>query len=277
MPITNYNEIEKFLNLEEGTLSKASSSEEEVNITIPELKVFKPEDFKKYDENRYKEGQDSANNWMLEKAIKEARAEEGLDFEGKTVPNLVKSIKAKYQGEASKGSDERVSELETDISKLKSNIGELQEQLTEKDTTIATIQEEFRNKENMKFINEDILGNIPKKGLPYEKGDAMVIFKSEIESKRTPEGVIQHFKNGELLKNSTTLDPMSTKEVAAMVFKDRIKSPEGGTGAGDSGKEGKLTVDQYTEHQVKKGVTVNSPEFNKGLQEGLKKGNITLE
>ena len=112
------------------------------------------------------------------------------------------------------------------------------------------------------------------------KEDMMLIAKNKLSFDVDEQNRLLVKKNGEVLKNPTTLDPIAPKEAIQSFFNENpqyIKSVDGGRGAGDSGSgSGKTTVEQFIEQKAKEGISHTDPKFIQELTELQKQGLIEM-
>lgn len=207
----------------------------------------------------------------VEIAIKETRKKLGLNFEGKTIDNLIEAVKTKAIEDAKIEPNEQLKAKDKDIETLKSTIQSL---TLEKDNAFNQLKS-FKNET---VVNNTLLSVIPENVI-LPKNDILLIVKNKFTFEPDETGRVIVKKDGEVIKNPTTLDPLQPKDVVGKFFEENptyLKAGDGGSGAGDSGSGGgKMTVDAYVEKAQKEGRNVNEKSFIDELQQKMKDGVVT--
>lgn len=208
----------------------------------------------------------------LEIAIKEQRNALGLEFQGKTMENLIKAVQEKAIQDAKIEPEEKVKNLMKDIETLKSTV---QTVTAEKDQ----LEGSFKSFKMESTVNNTLSSLIPE-NIVLPKEDMMLIVKNKLAFDVDDQNRLLVKKNGEVLKNPTTLDPIAPKDAIQSFFNENpqyIKSVDGGRGAGDSGSgSGKTTVEQFMEQKAKEGISHTDPKFIEELTQLQKDGLIEM-
>lgn len=208
----------------------------------------------------------------IEIAIKEQRNALGLEFQGKTMENLIKAVQEKAIQDAKIEPEEKVKNLMKDIETLKTTI---QSVTTEKEQ----LEGNFKSFKMESTVNNTLSTLIPD-NIVMPKEDMMLIVKNRLGFDVDETNRLLVKKNGEVLKNPTTLDPIAPKEAIQSFFNENpqyIKAVDGGRGAGDSGSGGgKTTVEQFMEQKAKEGVSHTDPKFIEELTQLQKDGLIEM-
>lgn len=264
MAIENLSVIEQTLQLPEGTLKNAIESQDVVKIELPELEVFKKEDYKSRIENLKSDFQLSGKDHF----VKEIKRQYGLEFEGKKAESLVEALKAKALEEANITPDSKVKELQSDIEKLRNN-------LLEKDNLIQNIEQTYKKKEAQTFI-DSTLNKAINVETTIPKEDVLQLLKSKFEID-LEENKIIFKKNGEVLKNEKTLSPKTIEEVMNEFLPTYTKQgATGGKGEGNqTGNRNATSMDLFNEEMKNKSINVGSEAYNRELQTRL--ANKTLK
>ena len=265
MGIVNLKELEGSLNLKEGTLKSAFESETEETIDITNLSIRTIED----DETRTANLKTQFHTAGMEIAVKTARTELGLDFQGKTIDNLLSSYKTQVLGEANVEPSAKIKELTADNDALKLNITGLQTEVNDAKVLFAK-QTTQRSIDNM--INGAIQGD-----LTISKDDAALLFKNKFGTELNDGGKLLISQNGEVMKNTTTLDPVGITDVMSGFLSSYTKKVEGGAGGTDQtggGKEG--TMDAFNKEQLNQGVTIGSQIYNQEMTKRLTAGTLKV-
>lgn len=265
MAIENLTDLEKSLKLDEGTLSKALQSETPVKIELPQLVVRTKDEEDTFIEN-LKTNHFTAAQEIL---IKNTKRDLGLDFEGKNINKLIEVVKAKALEEAKIEPDKKVQELAADKAKLQQNIQELESKFQAK-------EKEFIFKENERKVNDALLSSMNfETAIPTN--DVLTLFKSNFQTDLEGDKVVIK-KNGEVLKNPTTLSPLSPNEVLAEFAKPYLKTAviTGGGGKKDE-PGGKLnSYEAFEKSMTDQNIKPGSAEFIQKMQEAMKSGTLKM-
>ena len=164
----------------------------------------------------------------LEMEVKKHKKNLGLEFEGKGFDKLFEALTEKNKNEFTKEPSEQLASKEKDLQTLKSTIATLQ---SEKESVLS----EFTRYKNKATIRRELESNLPN-NLAFPKEDMILILENRFNP-RMEEGKILYSINGEVAKNTTTLDPLGSKEVLTNFFKENqtyLKGASGGAGGTDS-------------------------------------------
>lgn len=255
--------IEKALKLEEGTLSKAIENEEEVAIELTEDLVIRTKEEEDSFTNNIKTEAKTAG---VEMAIKGVRNDMGLDFEGKTMDNLLGAYKDKVLIDAKDElgePDKKISELNTDLEKVRGN-------LATRDEEITTLKTQMQNSNDNNFIDSQLLALMPD-NLTLSKSDALTLFKSKHVIELGENKALVFKKDGEVMKNETTRDPLPSKDIINSFSTPFLKKAEGGGGGGnDPGDPKGGTMAAFEKEMTDKDINVGSEKFNSELNKRIK-------
>lgn len=208
----------------------------------------------------------------VEIAVKEARTKLGLNFEGKkTLDNLLDAVTAKTLEDAKIEPEQKVKELQKDIETLKGTIGSI---TGERDS----IKTDFHRFKSDSLVNTTIASMIPE-NTTLPKDDMILLLKNKMQFEvNESNAIIVKGSNGEVMKNTTTLDPLQPKEVIQSFFDSHpvyLKGASGGAGGGDSAdNSGKMTTDQFIEKKAKEGISHTDPKFMNEYESLQKQGLI---
>lgn len=270
MAIENIEAVETSLGLDKGTLSTAIESEDKVTIEVPKGKFVDPEthviksneDHETFLTNVRTEAKQAG----VEIAVKEARSASGLEFEGKTIDNLLKAHSDKVLKDANIEPEAKVKELGVDLDSLRDRNTTLQGQLDQ-------MVKDGQVKDNQRKIDSDILGGIPD-NLTLSKGQIMTLLKSDYDITQQ-DGVTVVMQNGEVLKDDNR-SPVKLGDIITKFSAGFAKGNEGGTGGDDTKLKAKAgTLEAFTEAQVDAGNNVGSEAFALALQKAYTDGVIT--
>lgn len=221
MALENITELEQTLGLESGKLQEMIASEEVHKIDLSEKVILNKSIYDERIANIKKE----SSTMALEIAIKEQRNALGLDFQGKTMENLVNAIKTKVESESKIEPEEKFKSLKTDFEKLQENYNAKETEFNAFKTNIERQQDLNEIKgEFTKHIKGDtlvskstIFTEAKEKGYSFEKVDGKIVVKL----------------NGEIQKNKDTLSPITVSDFVNNFSTPYLKTPTGGAGGDD--------------------------------------------
>ena len=262
MALENITELEQTLGLESGKLQEMITSEENHKIDLSTKVIV---DKTIYDE-RIANIKKESSAMALEIAVKEQRNALGLDFQGKTMENLVNAIKSKVESESKIEPEEKFKALKSDFEKLQENYNAKETEFTTFKTNIERQQElnEIKN-EFTKHISGDtlvskstIFTEAKEKGYSFEKEDGKIVVKL----------------NGETQKNKDTLSAISVKEFVTNFSTPYLKTASGGGGGEDEPEGGKAgSFEAFIKEAEKNGwnATKQNEEMAKRIKDGTLK------
>lgn len=272
----NITAIETLLQLEAGTLQGALDNKDEVEITIPEIVAMKKADFdlrlKNEKDQEYKKGK-TAGEEML---IKEAREKHGLTFEGKTIDNLMDAFQKKVVEDNKIQPDERLKEKDKTIKQLRDNLTKIEQDK-------LSLQSQFENEKKTIQVQHAIFSAIPDNAITTTIGrnDILALFTANGYSVDVKEGKHVVSKNGEELKNPTTLVPMELKDVVNQFVTEKgLITSTAGRGAGDEGgasggaKPG--TIEAFDKEMTDKGIKYGEDAYFKEMDSRIKQGTLKV-
>jgi len=269
--IENVKELETKLGLAEGTLQEAIASDEAKSIELPKGSIVDTETHvikTKEDHETFVGNLKEENKKIgVEMAVKEARSSLGLEFEGKTIDNLIKASNDKALSDAGKEPDAKIKELETDNEKLVNLNKGLQTKFD--DEVNSNIK-----KEGKRSLDSKIIGHMDGEFM-IAKDRMLTMFNSEHETS-TEDGKTVIRKGGETLKNPDTMEPLTLESVVSDFSKEFVKPVDGGSGAGSTkGGEG-TSIDNFTKRMKTNNINENSEAYNKKLAEEMTAGTVTV-
>lgn len=263
MAIENIAELEKTLGIESGKLQEMITSEEKHKIDLTEKIILDKPTYEERIANIKKE----SSTMAIEIAVKEQRNALGLDFQGKTMDNLVSALKAKVEAESKIEPEEKYKTLKSDFEKLQQN---LQQKETEFNTFKTNIEKQNELNEIKGEFTKHIAGETlvskttifteaKERGYSFEKEDGKIVVKL----------------NGEVQKNNDTLSPITVKDFVTNFQTPYLKTPTGGAGAGDDGGAGTKagSLEAFEKEAEKNGwdATKRNIEMSKRIADGTLK------
>jgi hypothetical protein len=209
----------------------------------------------------------------LEIAIKEARNKLGLDFQGKTIDNLLKAYETKVLNDAQIEPAEQLKSITQKLTEKEQALQNALGLVNEKEHPLNSFKKET-------VINQTLDSFLPEKTI-LPKDDMKLIIRNKLSFDLDDSGKIIALDSfGNVLKNPTTADPRSAKEVLDDFFRTNpnyINAQHGGSGGDDSKpKGGKISLDDFIKSQKESGIAPNSAEFNQKLAEANNNGLIDL-
>lgn len=263
MAISNLDALASSLGLESGKLQEMISSEEEHSLPLDNFVIDTKENFGAREENIKKEARQAG----LEIAIKNARNELGLEFEGKKdLTPLLTAYKAKIESEATIEPNEKYDSLKKDFEALQ-NISK------DWETKYNNLDSEYKKKDQQRTINSSLLKAIPE-NTTISREDVLSLIKSKNDFQIGDNGV-EWMKNGEVQKNTNTLNPLGVEEFMKDLVKPYLKPVEGGAGGDDSKKGGQATsLDVFNERMEKQSIKMGSAQYNEEMSKAINNGSL---
>lgn len=272
--IKNINDIEKALKLEEGTLQKAYQSEEEVEVSIPELIVRTKDEHEQFIANidlEKKERYDAGKEKGVKDVINASIDKYGIDLtdKAKTFDNFASALTEKLSKDLKIPVDKKNEELLADNEQLRANYSNLESEFNTFKTTI-------QQKEQKNSIDSKVISKLPTEGTVIRQDELKLIFENRFNPKLDESGKLLLHKDGEVLKNPTTLNPMTIDEVMPDFINPYLKKQEAGTGSGDSSTKKETSYDAFEKEMKDKGINPGSQEFQREINERTKAGTLKI-
>lgn len=248
--------------IKEEDLKKAIADEKETDVAIPEgLSVFTKEELEERDNNSRSDGITTGK----EIGIKEVKKAAGLpdDAPSKDPAKVAQAIMDKANAESKTKPDEKVKELTTQLDLLKKS-------MEEKEGEIGKLKNEITGA----GLDRQILTSLPKnRASTLTDAEYLTLIKSAISIEQV-DGSITVKKDGQVLRNNTTMAPISLNDAINNLFTERkwveaAGSPAGGRGAGDASGGGAGAFTKRSEviaHYEKMGKSVNGADGQEIIQ-----------
>lgn len=266
MGLQNLEAVAQAAGIEADVLKSAIESEEAVSVELNQERVVynNKEDFQTYVDNYAKEKSTAA----IEIAVKTARNEMGLEFQGKTIENLITAVKEKTLQEANIEPNQKIEGLSKDLETLRG-------QLAKKDEEFTSLQERYRKEGQVREVNNMILDALPKEGTVIGNQELLTLFKASHEVDITDEGIMVK-KEGNVLKDDL-MRVKGIKDVINDFVQPYIKKPEGGRDKGtEKGQPKPGSLEEFTARMEKEGIRANTQEFNHKMSAAIKDGTLTI-
>lgn len=242
--IENMEAIEQSLGIEAGKLTEMISSEDKHTVDLSE-RIFKSKsDFETLIENTKRDSGTAA----VEIAVKKARKDMGLEFEGKTVENLLKYYKTQVETEAKIDPNKKFDTLKIDFDKRGLLLEESQEKFT-------TLESSVKQERQVREIDGRLLSEIPD-NIIIPKKDVLAILKATKKFNIGEDGLEIIGTDGKPMKNESNMNLMTPKEFMVEFIKPYIKPVEGGAGGGSgSGAPAAGSFEAFEKEMESKGIT----------------------
>ncbi len=271
--ITNLESILGAVGLNKESFIEAMQSENEVELEFskPTLEAFSPdafaddEKFQTFKRN-FAEEQKTAG---VEMAVKSARNEYGLEFEGKTIPNLIKAVTNKVESEATVEPDKKVQQYKGDLEALKGQLESVSHERDAFKNQIGEIQSNHKLERTLySKVRDESNYSIP-------ADDLVALYKMKTNIGMEDGSHVLYEPNGDILKNDLR-EPISVESHFSEFTKQYLKNPSGGSGGADETPVGKRSLNEYTNELIAEGLQPNSSEWNARVSEALKSGLVEL-
>ena len=262
MAIKNIDIVEEKLGLEKGKFQEYLTSEEEHEINVDNLVIFSKDDYNARIDNIKKETSIAS----VEMAVKKYRNELGLEFQGKTMDNLLNNFKEKIESESKIEPEERYTKLKGDFEKLQGVSQGFQDKYTD-------LENKIKSEKQQSSINQTLLKSIPD-NTSIPKEDVLAILKAKNNFNMGEDG-FEIIKDGKVLKNETTMNNLSADEFMKSFIKPYLKPVEGGAGNDDSVGEGKEgSFEAFDKEMERKGVS--QQEYSLEMAKRIKEGTLKI-
>ena len=209
-------------------------------------------------------------NTAMEMEVKKWRNEKGLDFEGKTMENLLNAFEANNKELFTKDPSRQIESKDNDIRILQANNKEL------KDLNSSIIND-FKGYKNGIKTDNVFSKMIPKNSvLPIE--DMVMLLKSKIHHEFDENGTL-FFKDatGAAMKDDN-LNYLGGDKIAENFFTSNpsyLTGASGGAGGGDSTGASKPTsMEAFDKMQEANGVNINSAEYSANVTKAMADGSL---
>jgi hypothetical protein len=239
MPISkkSLKALAKKLGIDEAKVNAAIDSTEDVDIDIPDVKVFKPEDgaqvftadeLKVRDSSKYNEGKTAG----VETEIKEYKKTNSLDFKGKTLKDLADHIASSTDKDGT-------------VKTLRENLTAAEKEKNEAISALSKVN--TRNK---------IHALIPELTNGMSKAEAEAVLVANGFEFEDVSGKIGHKRNGSPTKDPKTLEEIPTEVAVKNFFEGEKKWTGAAAGDDTRGGRGGGNSDTKTKPAYKKASEV---------------------
>lgn len=224
-------------------LAEAYDAAEEVSIDIPKVKVFTDEGLKRFESEKYNAGKTAG----LEIGIKEFKEENGLNFKGKGLSDLV----AHY--EAQKDSDGRVKKLQENLTAAEKKAQEMEERYTQYE------------------VETEMFKAIPAEYGGLTRNELAAIAKANGLTLKKEDGKYVPYRNGERVREERTQNDLTPQDAYKAFFEGEKKmSVAGAQPQGEPERKGR----GGNGTPPKGGISTKRSEIEKAWKESNPDGNL---
>lgn len=234
-------------------LQELLADEKEVELIVEQGSFMTDTDLDAFKERIGRESAKTGAKTIIEMEVKRFRNDMGLEFEGKTIENLINAVKENTLKEAKVPADNRIKELQSSLEKVQ---GQWKQEIADKDKIIAE-KDRFIKSSN---IDNDLFASMPKELKGITQKQAVTLFKSEYELDYVEnEKVVK--QNGVVLKDKFEKPIPYTDVINEFVAKNNWLNGEGRGGDSDkkfkSGFKDKNEMFKYMEDN---NIDIESPQ-----------------
>jgi hypothetical protein len=259
--------------LDVDKLIAAITAKEDQDYELPDVTVFTPDELTARDNNSKSEGQKAAESAVIKTVVKEISTKLNIDVKGERIADLVTNVKEQL----SKSNDEKVTQLTQQVTALQ----------TDKQNLESSIQEIKLKNDQIAFDNSLIKLFPANRGADLSDEERLTLIKANVQFE-TVDGKVVAKKNGELLLDDKTRNPLDLSAVVTKIFTEKPillgtqqaggSGGAGGRGSGDNfagkGAAGIKSFSQAQKQWLEQNPDKNvvSPEFENYLA-GVTKDN----
>jgi hypothetical protein len=250
--------IAALLKLKEADLETAIKDEKEVDLVIDEkLNTFTEDELKTLKDNEYKTGKEKG----VEIAVKEAKEEEGLEFQGKTIKGLLEAKAKKALADAKLTPDKQVTDLQQKVDNLQTTVKTYEKQIADKDAEVdgIVINSELRKHipigEESVFDQDDVIAKMKRSGYDFKRENGKVV----------------PYKDGKVVIDKVSNAREAKDVVTDFMVEKKLITKEagiGGRGDGDRKPAGKVTkMSELKKQFADAGKNVQGQEFAQAVEQ----------
>ena len=227
---TTWQELAKRTGLAVDQLQEAITSETEVSIELAQYNFLTDDELNGLKETVGKESAKTGAKTILEMEVKSLRDKYGLEFEGKTIENLLNAYTNKQISEAKIEPNKKVDELKTSLTSLQKQYEIDLGLKTNENSTLV-------NKLNEYKVNSDLVRHIPEGLTGIEQNDFITIAKTDA-SFVYDEGQLVVKKGDTILKDKME-KPITPKDyLTEFAINKKWIGSEGRSGGDEGGNGG---------------------------------------
>lgn len=233
------------LKVDVKTLTTAINSQDEAKIEIPKLNTFLDEELNTLKENIKKDGYSEGKTAGVEMTARKVKEISGVDIEGKDLKKIYEAAKKKIEEDAKIEPNDKVKDLESTITKLQSNITDLE---TERDS-VASDFNSFK-------LETTLLSKIPENSVSLAKRTVFADMQANGYTVKEENGKHLVLKNGEVMKDSKLQNPITFEAFSEsyLVEKNWLKKDKTGRSGKDEVGDSPVNYDQFVEQCKADGI-----------------------
>lgn len=258
--IKNLNELAKFVKGGADVLQKVLESKEEIQIELNEGSFVSNEELETLKSTVRAEGKKEGHTIGYDFAIKDFKAEFGLEIEGKDKKVIASEIQKKIINDAKIEPNKKIEELSTSLSNLQK---QYQTDLAAKENEVKQYQSKVKDIK----INTDLQMSMPE-GLSIIKPDQFALLaRSNYEFDYDESGQLVAKKGGNVLKDKLE-KPLPVKEILTdFATQNNWLGANGRGGGNEGGKGGDFkTINDVFRHMEQNKIDPTSPEGEKLIE-----------
>jgi len=242
-----WQELAKRSGLAVDKLQEALTSETEVEIELLPVNILTDEQLETLKQQVGKDSAKNGSKTLVEMQVKELRDKHSLEFEGKTIENLMSAFAEKQIKDAKIEPTKKVDELKTSLQNLQK---QYETDLGLKDTENSSL----KNKLNEFKVNGDLYKHLPEGLKGIDQNDFMTLVKTTASFDYDEDGNLVVKKGDKIIKDKME-NPIKPKDYLTefATTKNWLES----NGRGGSDDSGDLSNEFKTMHDVMKHMDVN--------------------
>ncbi len=264
--IKNLDQIEASLGLPAGEFKKLYDAPEEKDIDLTQVEIVKKTDLETRMKNFANDDFKTKKDAILEIYNKEVfRDVFGMTIDKtKAAKELAALAKQKILDDAKITPDAKVTELQNDLETMRKNAADWEKKHGDLANATAAEKKQF-------LMQSQILSEMPKVKTKIPVQDLQVLFELKYKPAYNDAGtLVFHNDKGEVIKNPSTLNPSTLKEVMGEFQTPYIEAAQGGTGGKDNPDQAKEGGYEAFEKEMEgKGVKVGSKDFNDEMRKRI--------
>ena len=202
---TTWQEIAERTGLEVDKLQEAITSEKEEAVELSKITIFTDEQLDTLKATVGRESAKTGSKTLVEMDVKALRDKNGLEFEGKTIENLMTAYAEKQVKAAKIAPDKKVEEANQSIKNLQKT---LEQTITDKDGVINGLQSEIGNFK----VNGELVKHLPDGLTVMKPNQFTTLAKNELNFGYNDDGVFVAKRGDNVLKDNREM-PLPVKDV----------------------------------------------------------------
>jgi hypothetical protein len=215
-------EIAKRLGIEADELQKLIASDKEETIELKTVHLFEDAELLTLKENSKREGYTEGKKAGLEMAIKDEKEKHGLEFEGKTIDNLLNSFKKKIETDLKVEPNKKIQELTADLEKVRQTLTQTEQ---EKQKEVEAIKNQLKQTKIESRLSQ-LLPEKTDNGLTRDDLKTLYFAKRQIDEDESGLKIIDRLTN-EILKDKTQSPIKLETDIETFLIERNIRKIKG--------------------------------------------------